>query len=35
MGRIHVSQEEIFEDILIDYTAENDELEDLEDLSFA
>lgn len=35
MGRIHVVQEEIFEDILIDYNDNNGELDDLDDLSFA
>jgi segregation and condensation protein A len=35
MGRIHVVQEEIFEDIMIDYNENNGELDDLDDLSFA
>lgn len=35
MGRIHVAQEQIFEDIMIDYNENNGELDDLDDLSFA
>ena len=35
MGRIHVVQEEIFEDIMIDYNEDNGELDGLDDLSFA